>query len=198
VFTQRQLEEGFFLQTLKDMWIAYDVDFGEIEQKYHIKQFGEGGYEKQVKEKAFVIGEGRDRVLAEYLGAQPECESHQIFIHQGHHNEKVYHLIHPKSFFYTKPGGTEGKFTIPLAENSHHKYSTQEDGFSSRHTLTNLQQQPSPSKLPDEGVRFEVKLHASHAPPPGGSPGALKKRILLNRQSGATDSALGKVALMSQ
>lgn len=26
-FTQRQLEEGFFLQTLKDMWIAYDIDF---------------------------------------------------------------------------------------------------------------------------------------------------------------------------
>ena len=43
-FTQRQLEEGFFLQTLKDMWIAYDIDFQEIEELYHIKQFGELNY----------------------------------------------------------------------------------------------------------------------------------------------------------
>lgn len=63
------MEEGFFLQTLKDMWIAYDVDFGDIEARYHIKQFGELPYDKQVRDKAFILSTGRDRALADFLGA---------------------------------------------------------------------------------------------------------------------------------
>lgn len=50
------------------MWIAYDVDFGDIESRYHIKQFGETPYNKQVKDKAFILSLATDMALAEYLG----------------------------------------------------------------------------------------------------------------------------------
>ena len=49
------------------MWIAYDIDFGDIEEKYHIKQFGEDNYEKQVRDKHFLISDERDRIVADYL-----------------------------------------------------------------------------------------------------------------------------------
>lgn len=49
------------------MWIAYDIDFGDIEEKYHIKQFGEDNYEKQVRDKQFLISDERDRIVADYL-----------------------------------------------------------------------------------------------------------------------------------
>jgi hypothetical protein len=58
------------------MWIAYDIDFGDIEARYHIKQFGEAPYEKQVREKAFGLTETRDKALAEYLAMQPLSETH--------------------------------------------------------------------------------------------------------------------------
>jgi hypothetical protein len=71
-------------------------------------------------------------------------------------------------------------------ESSQYKYSTIEDGFSSRHTLTQV------AAKADEGVRFEVKL--THHPL-GGSPGK-KKPSIFTREGQA--SAMGKAALSHQ
>jgi len=49
------------------MWIAYDIDFSQIEQQYHIKQFGDLSYVQQIREKHFVLSEAKDRILSDFL-----------------------------------------------------------------------------------------------------------------------------------
>jgi hypothetical protein len=52
------------------MWIAYDIDFQNIESQYKIKQFGDLSYNNQIREKNFALSEDKDRILADFLIAQ--------------------------------------------------------------------------------------------------------------------------------
>jgi hypothetical protein len=49
------------------MWIAYDIDFQEIEELYRIKQFGDLNYNVQIRDKHFALSQDRDRILADFL-----------------------------------------------------------------------------------------------------------------------------------
>ena len=101
------------------MWIAYDIDFSLIEQQYHIKQFGDFSYTNQIRDKCFIISEGRDQPLANYLQQlllkRGTFEQHSIAIPSVHHMvpDRIFSLIHPKSFFHPNT-----KQVIPLTENT--------------------------------------------------------------------------------
>lgn len=86
------------------MWIAYDIDFGDIEARFNIKQFGELTYDKQVKDRQFIISDAKDRFVAEYMNNQSvltNTETHVISIPTGHAMvpDRIFHLVHPKFFF---------------------------------------------------------------------------------------------------
>ena len=187
------------------MWIAYDIDFGVIESRYHIKQFGEAIYEKQIREKQFIVSEDRDRALGDYLVAhlaRSGHEAHTITIPNQHHQvpDRVFHLIHPKSFFRGTNGfGGSTKYTIPLQDGDN-KFSTIEDGISSRQSVNN-EPSLSPANIKGGGltlthqnsqklmpIQFEVKM----AKPTSGE----GKNLFLSNPKG--QNAFAKMAMSQQ
>lgn len=89
------------------MWIAYDIDFSDIEQRYHIKQFGEDSYEKQVKEVNFAVSDAQDRIVADYLAAHAHLSNSEVVtvtIPSKHAMvpDRLIHLMKPQ-FFFRKP-----------------------------------------------------------------------------------------------
>lgn len=115
------------------MWIAYDIDFGDIEQRYHIKQFGEDSYDKQVREVNFAVSDAQDRIVADYLAAHAHLSNSEVVpvtIPSKHAMvpDRLIHLMQPR-FFFRKPMSSY-KIDMEIQ-----KYSTAEDGFSSRQSL---------------------------------------------------------------
>jgi hypothetical protein len=134
------------------MWVAYDIDFGDIEQRYHIKQFGEDSYEKQVRDLNFAVSDSRDRIVADYLAAHAHLSNSEVVpvtIPSKHAMvpDRLIHLMQPR-FFFRKPMSS---FKVDMEIQ---KYSTAEDGFSSRQSL---EQSLSPAK-PAETNYSHVEL----------------------------------------